>query len=151
MKKLTSALLLSFLCLNFTAAETAVKEITIKPGGASGLEYDTKTFEVKAGEKVKITLENKHTVPQPHNVTIMKPGTIDEVGGLVMKMMTDPQGMTKSYLPETDKILFKMNLVQPLQKGILEFEAPKEAGDYPYACTFPGHWTLMRGIMKVTN
>lgn len=151
MKKICSALLLSLTCLSVSVAQTAVKEITIKPGGVSGLEYDTKEITVKAGEKVKITFENKHAIPQPHNVTILKPGTIDEVGGLVMKMLSDPQGMAKSYLPETDKILFKMNFVQPLQKGTLEFEAPAEPGDYPYACTFPGHWTLMRGVMKVTK
>ena len=156
MKKLTSALLLSFACLNFAAAQTAapagdVKEIVIKPDDVTGLKYSVTEFTVKAGEKVKITLDNNSKIPQPHNVNILKPGTIDEVGGLVMKMLTDPQGMAKSYIPETDKILYSMKLVQPMQKGTLEFEAPKEPGDYPYACTFPGHWTLMRGVMKVTN
>ncbi len=31
------------------------------------------------------------------------------------------------------------------------FDAPKEPGDYPYLCTFPGHWQVTRGIMKVVK
>ncbi len=29
------------------------------------------------------------------------------------------------------------------------FTAPKEPGEYPYVCTFPGHWRLMKGVMTV--
>jgi uncharacterized protein len=29
--------------------------------------------------------------------------------------------------------------------------APKQAGDYPYICTFPGHWRVMQGMMKVAQ
>ncbi|MCB1209408.1 MAG: hypothetical protein KDK97_08785 [Verrucomicrobiales bacterium] len=25
----------------------------------------------------------------------------------------------------------------------------KEKGDYPYLCTFPGHWMVMNGVLKV--
>jgi azurin len=28
---------------------------------------------------------------------------------------------------------------------------PDQAGDYPFVCTFPGHWRLMTGIMKVVK
>jgi azurin len=33
----------------------------------------------------------------------------------------------------------------------LRFFAPDEPGDYPYICTFPGHWRVMKGVMKVTK
>lgn len=29
--------------------------------------------------------------------------------------------------------------------------APDEPSDYPYLCTFPGHWGVMRGILRVTE
>ena len=28
---------------------------------------------------------------------------------------------------------------------------PKEAGVYPYVCTYPGHWELMWGRLVVTK
>ena len=35
------------------------------------------------------------------------------------------------------------------EKEILRFNAPKKPGEYPYMCTFPGHWTIMKGILTV--
>ena len=31
----------------------------------------------------------------------------------------------------------------------LRFVAPTEPGEYPYLCTYPGHWVIMRGVMVV--
>ena len=31
----------------------------------------------------------------------------------------------------------------------LRFHAPKEPGKYPYICSFPGHYLVMRGVMIV--
>jgi azurin len=124
-------------------------ELTIKPAGAAGMEYDTKAFSVKAGQKVKITFENAHPIPQPHNIVFGKPGTKDKVMMAAMQMAASPDGMTKGYIPEGDDVLFHTKLLQPTQTEVLEFTAPAEAGAYPYLCTFPGHAMLMNGIMTV--
>ena len=34
---------------------------------------------------------------------------------------------------------------------VLRFKAPTEPGIYPYLCTFPGHWVVMRGQMIVVD
>jgi len=39
--------------------------------------------------------------------------------------------------------------VAPLSATALRFTAPIEPGDYPYICTFPGHWIIMKGVMVV--
>jgi azurin len=128
-----------------------VKEVTLKPDNANPLAYDaaSKTFTVKAGQKVKVTLENKATVPQPHNLLICKPGSLQKVGAAANAMLTDPQALAKDYIPESPEVLFHTKLVQPSQTAVLEFTAPAEAGDYVYLCTFPGHWMIMNGVMKV--
>ena len=33
----------------------------------------------------------------------------------------------------------------------LSFTAPKEPGEYPFVCTFPGHWVRMYGVMLVVE
>jgi uncharacterized protein len=33
----------------------------------------------------------------------------------------------------------------------LTFKVPEIVGDYPYVCTFPGHWSIMNGVMKVVK
>jgi len=27
--------------------------------------------------------------------------------------------------------------------------APKKPGKYPFLCSYPGHWTIMKGVMIV--
>ncbi|MFM8581977.1 MAG: hypothetical protein ACKOFW_10790 [Planctomycetaceae bacterium] len=27
--------------------------------------------------------------------------------------------------------------------------APMEPGEYPYLCSFPGHWMVMNGVLQV--
>lgn len=124
-------------------------ELTIKPAGAAGMEFDTKVFSVKAGQKVKITLENTHPIPQPHNIVFTKPGAKDKVMMAAMQMAASPDGMTKGYIPEGEDVLSHSKLLQPTQSEVLEFTAPTEAGQYPYLCTFPGHGMLMHGVMTV--
>src|SRR4029079_9354718 len=38
----------------------------------------------------------------------------------------------------------------PGQKTKLAFTAPTVPGDYPYLCTYPGHWRRMVGTLAVT-
>ncbi len=126
-----------------------VLELTMKPAGAAGMEYDIKAFTAKAGQKVKITFENTHPMPQPHNIVICKPGAKDKVMMAAMQMAASPDGMAKGYIPESEDVLAHSKLIQPTQTEALEFTAPAEAGLYPYLCTFPGHGLLMHGVMTV--
>ena len=36
-----------------------------------------------------------------------------------------------------------------MQKAEITFTAPAAPGSYPYICTFPGHWRIMRGVLVV--
>ncbi len=147
---------LASLTLSASAQDADVAVIELKPSAnpASPLSYDKTELSVKAGQKVKLTLNNAGGIlPQPHNFLLLKPGKLDAVGALANAMLADPQGMAKSYIPEAAKpdLLANTKLVQPNQTETIEFTAPAEAGDYPYLCTFPGHWLLMRGVMHVTK
>ncbi len=140
--------------LSGLAQDASVATIELKPDSKNPLGYDKTELTVTAGQKVKLTLNNTGSIaPQPHNFLLLKPGKLDAVGALANAMMVDPQGMAKSYIPEAAKpdIIVNTKLVQPNKSEIIEFTAPAEAGDYPYMCTFPGHWLLMRGVMHVTK
>jgi len=130
-----------------------VEEITITADKVQFL-YDVKEFTVKAGTTVKITLVNPadSVTRQPHNILIVKPGTKDAVGMAANAGMTDPEFLTtKQAVPESDDILFHSELIQAGEQTVLEFEAPSEPGDYPYLCTYPGHWAIMNGVMHVVE
>lgn len=154
--KHTSLLLAVFaaLALPVLAQDADVAVLELKPHPQNPLGYDKTELTVKAGQKVKLTLVNTGSIaPQPHNFLLLRPGKLDAVGAMANAMLTDPQAMAKNYIPEAAKgdILANTKLVQPNQTETIEFAAPAEAGDYPYICTFPGHWLLMRGVMHVTK
>jgi len=110
--------------------------------------YTVATINAKAGDAVRITLTNNGDVL--HNVVVIRPGSIDTVGAQVEAMAKVPLAEEHSYLPSTPDILFWMKLVETDKTGTLEFYAPNQPGDYPYLCTFPGHWQTMRGVLHVT-
>jgi len=115
------------------------------------MKFDKAELTVKAGQKVMLLFQNEKCVLQ-HNFLLLKPGTRDAVGALADKMLADPQGLAKQYVPESDAVIAKGNkLIGIAQSDLIEFTAPAEPGDYPYICTFPGHWRLMNGVLKVTK
>jgi azurin len=111
------------------------------------MQYDLKSFTVSAGKTVEIVFENPDAMQ--HNLVIGKPKSLEKIGKAADKMITDPNGATNNYVPEMPEILFSTALVNPDQTVRLRFTAPAKPGEYPYICTFPGHWRLMNGVMIV--
>lgn len=111
------------------------------------MKYDLKTFTVEAGKPVEIIFEN--TDFMQHNLLIAQSGALQTVGKAADKMAADPKGSEKNYIPDIPEVLFATKLVNPQQTVTLKFIAPVKAGDYPFVCTFPGHWSMMNGTMKV--
>ncbi len=111
------------------------------------LQFDIKNFTVKAGKTVEIVFENPDAMQ--HNIVIGKPKSLEKIGKAADKMITDPDGAAKNYVPNISEILFSSALVNPDQTVRLRFTAPDKKGLYPYVCTFPGHWRIMNGVMKV--
>ena len=113
------------------------------------LRYATEAFAVKPNAWIRVTLDN--TDEMVHNWLLAKGGNEDLVGIAEGALKLGGEGMKKGFIPEDDAILASIGLVQPGKKGTVTFTAPKETGDYPYLCTFPGHSLTMRGVMKVSE
>ena len=111
------------------------------------LQFDIKTFTVKAGKTVEIVFENPDAMQ--HNIVIGKPKSLEKIGKAADKLITDPEGAAKNYVPNIPEVLYASTLVNPDQTIRLRFTAPTKPGNYVYVCTFPGHWSIMNGIMKV--
>ncbi|MBI1375695.1 MAG: hypothetical protein GC159_23550 [Phycisphaera sp.] len=109
------------------------------------MRYDKKEFTVKAGEKFKLVFKNDDFIP--HNFVIAQPGAAEEVANKAIAM--GAEGFVKGFMPDSDKILYHTKLLDYQNVDIIEVTAPDKPGDYDYLCTFPGHWQLMRGVMKV--
>ncbi|WP_341835764.1 PVC-type heme-binding CxxCH protein [Chitinophaga pollutisoli] len=113
------------------------------------MQYDKKKLSVKAGQKVTIRLENPDGMQ--HNLLIIKPGTLEKVGAAADAMVRDPNASKLQYVPKVPEVLHATRLLNPGETVSLTFTAPATPGDYPFVCTFPGHWRGMNGILQVVK
>ncbi len=111
--------------------------------------FDKKEFSVPAGKAVELVFENPDAMQ--HNVVIGKPKSMDVIGNAADKLITAKDGAEKNYVPSIPQVLAATPLVNPDQSYRLKFKAPDQPGEYPYVCTFPGHWRIMNGVMKVVK
>ena len=120
---------------------------TLLVGTKPGLKFDVSKFQVKAGSRIRLVFNNNDDML--HNLVIVKPKTVDKVGEMAIGMGLD--GAEKGYIPAMDEILFHTGLMQPESQETIYFVAPTMAGDYTFVCTYPGHYTLMQGVIKVVK
>ena len=121
------------------------REIIVE--AALGLQFVQKQLLAKAGEKLTIRFKNPDVVP--HNWLLAKPGSLQKLGEKCNLMIADPRGMAKHYVPDSDDVIAYTDMTNPKGEFVIHLTAPKEKGEYPYLCTFPGHWMVMNGVMKV--
>jgi HEAT repeat protein/plastocyanin len=127
-------------------AQPGLQTITIKTI-PERLLYDLREFKVAPGAPVKLIFENPDVTP--HNLLIVQPGAADEVGLAGNEMAKTPDGFAKGFIPDSPKILHKTKMLNQGDSEVLRFNAPTAKGKYPYICTFPGHWLVMKGEMVV--
>ncbi|BDS07000.1 hypothetical protein NT6N_20400 [Oceaniferula spumae] len=122
---------------------------TVKIGAIpERIQFTINKFKVKAGAPVKLVFDNPDFTQ--HNILILALGTpIQDIGMAANEMAKDPEAAKKHYIPDDKRILHHSKLLEPHTSETLRFIAPKKPGKYPFVCTFPGHWTIMKGEMIV--
>jgi azurin len=113
------------------------------------MRFDKETLKVKAGSTVQIIFQNPDFMQ--HNFVLAKPKTLEIVGAAADRLAQDPGGIKLHYVPRIPQVLQATPLVNPGGNHVLTFKVPDAVGDYPYVCTFPGHWRIMKGTMQVRN
>ncbi len=121
------------------------RKLSIQSSG--GLQFAQKELHAKAGERLSLTFENPDVMP--HNWVLVKIGAMEHVGELATRLITEPDALERSYVPESADVLAYTRLMDPQKTTTIHFTAPAQPGRYPYICTFPGHWMLMRGELIV--
>jgi len=113
------------------------------------MQYDQANFFVEAGKPFQLILDN--TDIMPHNVVITQPGSYAKVGIAAELMATQPDAAARNYVPNLPEVIHASKMLQPSQLQRMDLTAPSKVGEYPYVCTYPGHWRRMYGIMHVVE
>lgn len=141
-----------------TAAKTAKRQLSmpaqwkqvdqvISLGTKPGLKFDVATLQMKAGAKIKLIFNNNDDMT--HNAVLVAPGSAKEIGDAAFNMGLN--GAQLSYIPNSPKVLFHTNLLQPGSSETIYFNAPDKPGDYTLLCTYPGHAMIMQIAVKVVK
>jgi putative membrane-bound dehydrogenase-like protein len=109
--------------------------------------FDQTSFTARPGQAVRLVFNN--TDDMQHNVVVLQRDSLATVEKALIAMMADPNAQARGFIPETPLVLFNTPLVNARQSATIEFTAPTAPGEYPFICTFPGHWITMRGVLRV--
>lgn len=125
-------------------------EVKVEVTGNDQMQYNVKNIDAAAGDKLVITFKNIGKLPKEamsHNLVVLKPGTAPAAVGA--KAMT---AKATDYIPQDAEtkalIVVSSKLLGPGESDTITFDA-KEAGVYPFVCTFPGHFGIMNGTITV--
>jgi azurin len=113
------------------------------------MKYDKELITAKAGTVIQIVLNNPDHMQ--HNLVLIKPNTTEIIGAAADQLTQDPNGAAMNYVPRMSEVLAATPLIDPGESYTLTIKVPDIPGDYPYICTFPGHWRIMNGILRVTK
>lgn len=145
MKKSIITLLLAAFISNASAQDAKI-EIT----GNDQMQYNIKAFEVTEGQKVVLSFKHIGQLPaiaMGHNVVILKSGTAVPAFATKCAPAKDT-----GYIPQDEESKKQMVAHTKMLGGgeseEITFTAPA-AGDYPFICSFPGHFAIMQGVMTV--
>ena len=126
----------------------ADKEVVIEANDQ--MQFNNKALEVKAGETVKLTLKHVGKLPKMamgHNIVVLKKGT-----NLAAWAGKAAGAAANGYIPtdkaEQEAILAQTKLIGGGESDSVTFSI-KEAGEYQFLCSFPGHFAIMQGKITV--
>ncbi|HIG29462.1 MAG TPA: hypothetical protein EYQ50_17370 [Verrucomicrobiales bacterium] len=128
--------------------ETLAAIAKLQVNAVAGLQFEPKYLEVKAGARVALTVVNKDMSLQ-HNFVLVRPESLQVVGEGSMKLASSPRGLAQHYVIKDEGVLAMSPILEGGASYIVYFNAPSKPGEYPYLCTFPGHWQVTRGVLKV--
>jgi azurin len=123
---------------------------TIEISASDDMKYDKTTIEAKPGEQIRIHLTPKGTMPKiamSHNVVVLKLGT--DPAAFVTAGAT--ARATDYIAPDkASQVIAHTPLAGNGESVDVVFKAPTAPGNYPYVCTYPGHFVAgMKGSLVV--
>jgi putative membrane-bound dehydrogenase-like protein len=114
---------------------------------ANEMKYATAELNVQPGQLVEIVYTNADQAQ--HNFVLGAPGSLDQIGLAADALANSPGAAAQDFVPDVAQVLFKIRMLSAGQTTTFQFRAPAAPGDYPYLCTYPGHWRLMNGVLHV--
>lgn len=122
---------------------------TVELTADDSMKYNLTEIRAKPGEALRVTLTNTGRMPKQamaHNWVLLKPMSDSELNAFGMSVSS----RAPDYMPaDRSMILAATKLVGAKESDTVEITAPATPGEYPFICTFPGHFAIMKGKLIV--
>jgi azurin len=123
---------------------------TVEIIGTDDMKFSLATITAKPGEQLRVRLTSKGGMPKiamAHNFVLLnrKASQVDFVTAAMQARTTD-------FIPADKKadVIAFTGLAGAGETVEVTFKVPAAAGDYPYLCSFPGHFQAgMKGTLTV--
>jgi azurin len=129
-----------------TVPQEEATQTTINLNAGDDMKFDRTDFTVPVGEEITLTLNHTGKMSAEmmgHNVVVLKVGEdVKEYGNEAMKYKEE------QYVPQSlkDKVIAHTELIGGGQSTTITFTIDT-AGTYPFLCSFPGHYPIMKGLI----
>jgi len=116
------------------------------------MQYDVKEITVpKSCKKFTVKLEHTGKLPKAamgHNWVLTKDADFQ-----AMTKAGAAAGIARDYVPDDIRIVAHTKLLGGGESTTITFDVSKLAAgtSYAYFCSFPGHWAMMKGALKLGN
>lgn len=132
------------------AAPAAGAARTIDIQGTDAMKFSVTTITAKPGEKIRVVLTSVGTMPKmvmAHNWILLKKTADAQAFANAGALARDTGFIATAHKAD---VIAATTLVGAGEKAEVTFTAPKVAGQYPYLCSFPGHFAAgMKGTLTV--
>lgn len=129
------------------AADAAPREIAITANDA--MQFNLKEITAAPGEKIAVKLSHIGKLPKTamgHNWVLFS--ALPDAD--ITKLLMDGMKNAPEYLPKDQSaILAHTKIVGGGESDTVTFTAPDKPGTYPFFCSFPGHFSMMKGKLIV--
>lgn len=127
----------------------AAAAVTLNLSAGDDMKYDKDTLRAKPGQEVTVVLQ--HTGKQDkqsmgHDFVLLKLGADYKAFGEGATKAPDRDNLPADLM---NQVIAHSEIIGGGETTQVTFTAPSVAGYYPYVCSFPGHYTMMHGVLVI--
>jgi azurin len=105
--------------------------------------FDKENLEAPAGSKITLKFTNNGPSAKEYNWVLTQPGK--QLAVVNNGLAEDANGYVK---PGDPNVIAHTKLIKGGESDTVTFDAPPP-GEYPYICTSPGLYALMKGVLTI--
>ena len=136
--------------LAVTGIAAAEEPRTVTLIGTDDMKWDVTRIEAAPGETIRVIVKNVTrlgNVANPHNFVLVREDTDLDRFVTVSSMARRHEYIAPQM---RDQVIAATGLADGGEAVEVTFTVPEEEGEYPYVCTFPGHYAAgMKGVLVV--